>query len=73
MLGGEEVIAALTLLQRRDAHVVGVAEEAVQDAGLVEAGNDEAADVGDQGDVGRWLGRAVVAVAAAAAVKIVGG
>lgn len=56
---------------RRDAGFVVVAEETVQDGRLVEAGDYEAAEVGEEGDEGslslslllvrmwRWAGEAV--------------
>lgn len=50
MLGSEEKIAALAVEVRADAGFVGVAEEAVQDRGFVEARDYEAADVREQGD-----------------------
>ena len=41
VFGAEEIVAALAVLHGRDACLICVAKEAVQDAGLVESGNDE--------------------------------
>ena len=54
MFSSEEEIAAFAVEVWRYAGFVGVAEEAVQDRRFVEAGYDEAADVGEEGDEG-WL------------------
>ena len=54
MFSSEEEIPTLAVEVWRDAGFVGVAEEAVQDGRFVEAGDDEAADVGEEGDED-WL------------------
>ena len=55
MFSSEEEIAAFAVEVWRYAGFVGVAEEAVQDRRFVEAGYDEAADVGEEGDEDCWL------------------
>ncbi|KAI7326871.1 hypothetical protein KC326_g128 [Hortaea werneckii] len=64
VLGREQVIAPLAVDVRHDSSHVVIAKEAMQDGRFIECGDNQATDIGNEGDEDgrRWVGRCARAV-----------